>query len=78
MPNSKPKGRITIRMAVAAGSFHEAEDQRDLTHFLKHLACKGGTHFAVGTLVEYFQRLGMSFGGDTNTRTGFDETVYQL
>ncbi|HKE01237.1 MAG TPA: insulinase family protein, partial [Planctomycetota bacterium] len=30
------------------------------------------------TLIEWFQKHGMSFGGDTNAHTGFSETVYEL
>lgn len=29
-------------------------------------------------MVEYFQRLGMGFGADTNAHTSFKETVYML
>jgi zinc protease len=78
MPNHEPKGRASLRFAVAAGSLNESENQRGLAHFLEHMAFNGSTHFAPGTLVEYFQRLGMSFGGDTNASTGFDRTVYLL
>jgi len=77
-PNHEPKGRASLRFAVAAGSLNEAENQRGLAHFLEHMAFNGSTHFAPGTLVEYFQRLGMSFGGDTNASTGFDRTVFLL
>ena len=78
MPNHEPKGRASLRFAVAAGSLNESEAQRGLAHFLEHLAFNGSTHFPPGTLVEYFQRLGMSFGGDTNAFTSFDRTVYML
>ncbi len=78
MPNHEPKGRASLRLTVAAGSLHEADAQRGLAHFLEHMAFNGSTHFAPGTLVEYFQRLGMSFGGDTNAFTSFDRTVYLL
>ncbi|HVU15793.1 MAG TPA: insulinase family protein [Candidatus Didemnitutus sp.] len=78
MPNHEPKGRASLRFAVAAGSLNESENQRGLAHFLEHMAFNGSTHFAPGTLIEYFQRLGMSFGGDTNAFTSFDRTVYQL
>lgn len=74
----EPKDRASLRLAVTAGSLNETEDQRGLAHFLEHLAFNGSTHFAPGTLVEYFQRLGMSFGGDTNAFTSFDRTEYQL
>jgi zinc protease len=77
-PNHEPKGRASLRLLVLAGSLHEADDQRGLAHFLEHMAFNGGTHFKPGTLVEFFQRMGMSFGGDTNANTSFDRTLYLL
>ncbi|MDB6093184.1 MAG: peptidase domain protein [Verrucomicrobia bacterium] len=77
-PNHEPKGRASLRLLVLAGSLHETEAQRGLAHFLEHMAFNGGTHFKPGTLVEFFQRMGMSFGGDTNANTSFDRTVYLL
>lgn len=78
LANKEPKGRASLRLTVAAGSLHETEEQRGLAHFLEHMAFNGSTHFPPGTLVEYFQRLGMSFGADTNASTGFDRTIYLL
>ena len=78
MANHAPRGRASLRFAVNAGSLNETDSQRGLAHFLEHMAFNGSTHFAPGTLVEYFQRLGMSFGGDTNAFTAFDRTEYQL
>ncbi len=78
MPNKEPKGRASLRLLVLAGSLHEEENQRGLAHFLEHMAFNGSTHYKPGTLVEFFQRMGMSFGGDTNASTGFDRTLYLL
>ncbi|CAN5471470.1 insulinase family protein [soil metagenome] len=78
VPNREPKGRASLRLLVFAGSLHEANDQRGLAHFLEHMAFNGSEHYAPGTLIEFFQRMGMSFGGDTNANTGFDRTVYLL
>lgn len=78
LPNREPKGRASVRLAIAAGSLHESESQRGLAHFLEHMSFNGSKHFPPGTLVEFFQRLGMSFGGDTNAFTSFDRTVYML
>ena len=78
MANHEPKARASLRLLVLAGSFNETEDQRGLAHFLEHMAFNGSTHYAPGTLVEFFQRMGMSFGGDTNASTGFDQTIYLL
>ena len=76
--NVEPRGRASLRLVVAAGAFHETEDQRGLAHFLEHMAFNGTEHYPPGTLIEYFQRLGMNFGGDTNAYTSFDRTVYML
>ena len=78
LPNKEPQGRASLRLVVGSGSLYETEAQRGLAHFLEHMAFNGSTHYAPGTLVEYFQRLGMSFGGDTNAYTSFDSTVYML
>ena len=45
---------------------------------MEHMAFNGTRHFPAGEMVEYFQRLGMAFGADTNAHTGFTETVYKI
>lgn len=77
-PNHEPKGRVSIRLLVLAGSLHETDDQRGLAHFLEHMAFNGSEHYKPGTLIEFFQRMGMNFGGDTNANTGFDRTLYLI
>ena len=77
-PNREPKERASLRLLVEAGSLHETDDQRGLAHYLEHLAFGGSEHYAPGTLVEFFQRMGMSFGGDTNANTSYDRTLYLL
>jgi len=78
LPNREPKNRASLRLLVLSGSLEEAANQRGLAHFLEHMAFNGSTHYPPGTLVEYFQRLGMSFGGDTNAYTSWDHTAYQI
>ena len=78
MPNSEPPNRISMRLFVDAGSLMENEEQQGLAHFIEHMAFNGTKNFPAGEMVEYFQRLGMSFGGDTNAHTSFKETVYKL
>jgi len=77
-PNKEPQGRASLQLVVLAGSLHETEEQRGLAHFLEHMAFNGSTHYPPGTLIEFFQRMGMSFGGDTNAFTSFDRTQYRL
>ncbi len=76
--NQEPKGRVSARLAIQVGSLYENEDQRGLAHFLEHMAFNGSRHFPAASVVEFFQRLGMDFGGDTNASTNFDRTLYQL
>jgi len=78
LPNPEPPERTSLRLYVDAGSLMETEEQRGLAHFIEHMAFNGTTNFPGGKMVEYFQRLGMSFGGDTNAHTSFKETVYKL
>lgn len=76
--NSEPADRVALYLAVQAGSLHETDDQLGLAHFLEHMLFNGSTHFPPGSLVNYFQSRGMSFGGDTNARTTHDQTVYNI
>ncbi len=77
-PNKEPQGRASLRLLVLAGSLHEKEEQRGVAHFLEHMAFNGSTNYAPGTLVEFFQRMGMNFGGHTNAFTSFERTQYML
>ncbi|MFH2124386.1 MAG: insulinase family protein [Pseudomonadota bacterium] len=78
LKNQEPKGRVGVYLDIQAGSLHETDEQRGLAHFLEHMVFNGSTHFPAGSLVDYFQSIGMSFGGDTNAHTSFDETVYHI
>ncbi|HEU5284628.1 MAG TPA: insulinase family protein [Burkholderiales bacterium] len=78
LPNQTPKERVSLRLLIDAGSLMERDDQRGLAHFLEHLAFKGSENMPAGDLVQYLERLGMAFGADTNARTSFESTVYQL
>lgn len=78
LPNGTPKDRVSLRLLIDAGSLMERDDQRGLAHFLEHMAFKGSETMPAGDLVQYLERLGMAFGADTNARTSFESTVYQL
>ena len=63
LPNHEAPGRASLQMYMDVGSLMEQDNQRGVAHFLEHMAFNGTKHFAAGETVEYFQRLGMSFGG---------------
>lgn len=76
--NSEPPNRVSMRLLVRRGSAVETPEQSGIAHFTEHMAFNGTKRFPSGDMVEYFQRLGMAFGADTNAHTGFTETVYKI
>ena len=78
LPEGSPPDRVSLRLLIEAGSLMESESQRGLAHFLEHMAFKGSQNLDPGEFVAFLQRAGLAFGADTNARTGFDQTVYQL
>jgi zinc protease len=78
MHNSTPTGEVSVRFRIGAGSMQESSAQRGLAHFLEHMAFRGSTHIADGEIDKSLERLGLSFGSDTNASTDQDQTVYQF
>src|SRR5471032_1283750 len=77
-PNPRPAKRVSLRLAVKAGSLFEADDQLGLAHLIEHMAFNGSAHFKPGDLVSYFESVGARLGPHVNAYTSFDETVYML
>lgn len=73
-----PPGRATMWVHIHSGALNETERQRGLAHYLEHMAFNGSANFAPGTLVPFFQSLGMQFGRDQNAFTNSEQTTYQL
>lgn len=76
--NGRPEARVSLRLAVNAGSLQEEPDQRGLAHFLEHMAFNGTEHFKPGELVAFLESIGARFGPHVNASTSFDETIYML
>ena len=77
-PNPRPAQRVSLRLAVKAGSLFEENDQLGLAHLIEHMAFNGSAHFKPGELVSYFESVGARLGPHVNAYTSFDETVYML
>src|SRR5262245_60028618 len=43
--NDVPANRVSMRLAVKAGSINEADDQQGLAHLIEHMAFNGSAHF---------------------------------
>ncbi|MFO0787135.1 MAG: insulinase family protein [Phycisphaerales bacterium] len=75
---SVPPGRAVMWVHMHTGSLNETDRQRGIAHYLEHMAFNGSENFAPGTLVPFFQSLGMQFGRDQNAFTNMEQTTYQL
>lgn len=76
--NPYPAKRALLWLAVNAGSLQEDDDQLGFAHFLEHMAFNGTRHFPGQSLIDFIERSGMTFGGDLNASTSFEETIYKL
>lgn len=76
--NATPAGQASLRLHIAAGSLMENEEQLGLAHFTEHMLFNGTEEVPENELLRTLERLGLSFGADTNAMTAFDQTVYML
>src|ERR1051326_3199385 len=76
--NARPANRVSLRLAVKAGSLDEADDQQGLAHMLEHMAFNGSEHFKPGDLISTFEAAGARLGPHVNAYTSFEETVFML
>ena len=76
--NEYPKNRAEFHIAQAVGATMEEDHQNGLAHFLEHMAFNGTEHFEGKGIIEYFESIGVNFGGNINAYTSLDETVYRL
>jgi zinc protease len=76
--NKVPVGQVAIRVRIDAGSLHERDEERGWAHLVEHLAFRGTKSFGDREARHIWQRLGASFGSDTNASTSPTRTVYQL
>lgn len=76
--NGVPPGQVSIRIVIEAGSLHEADSERGYAHLIEHLVFRQSRHLGEAQAIPTWQRLGASFGSDTNAETSPTQTVYKL
>ena len=76
--NGVPPDQVSIRVRIDAGSLHEEDSERGYAHLLEHLLFRESRYLAVGEAIPTWQRLGATFGSDTNAHTSPTETVFKL
>lgn len=76
--NELPKQRAEFHIAQAVGATLEEDNQNGLAHFLEHMCFNGTEHFPGKGIINYFESVGVNFGGNINAYTSLDRTVYRL
>jgi zinc protease len=76
--NGVPPGQVSIRVRVDAGSLNEAESERGYAHLIEHLVFRQSKWLGDGEAIAAFQRLGATFGSDTNAETTPTATTFKI
>ncbi|MEZ0243149.1 MAG: M16 family metallopeptidase [Sphingomonas sp.] len=76
--NGVPPGQVAVRVRIDAGSLMETDSERGFAHLLEHLSFRGSVYVPDGDSKQIWQRLGVTFGSDSNAQTTFTQTVYKL
>ncbi len=76
--NGVPPGQVAIRVAIDAGSLHERPGEEGYAHYNEHLSFRGSRYVPDGEAKRLWQRLGATFGSDTNASTTPTQTIYKL
>lgn len=76
--NGVPPGQVSIRIRIDAGSLHERDSERGFAHLIEHMVFRQSKYLGPGEAIPTWQRLGATFGSDTNAQTTPTQTVFQL
>jgi zinc protease len=76
--NGVPPGQVSVRLRVDVGSLMERPDELGYAHYIEHLSMRGSRHVPDGESKRIWQRLGVTFGSDSNAQTTPTGTTYAL
>ena len=76
--NGVPPGQVSIRMVADVGSLYETDAQRGYAHLIEHLVFRDSRYLKSGEAIPTWQKLGATFGSDTNAETSPTQTTFKL
>ncbi|MBN91815.1 MAG: peptidase M16, partial [Erythrobacteraceae bacterium] len=76
--NAVPPDQVSVRVRIDAGSLHEDESELGYAHLLEHLLFRESKYLGPAEAIPTWQRLGATFGSDTNAETSPTHTVFKL
>ena len=76
--NGVPPGQVSIRIRMDVGSLHERPEEAGFAHLIEHLVFRQSRYLGQAQAIPTWQRLGASFGTDTNAETTPIHTVFSI
>ena len=76
--NGVPPGQVSIRIRMDVGSLYERDHESGYSHLLEHMVFRQSRYLAEGEAIPTWQRMGATFGSDTNAETSPVATTYKL
>ena len=76
--NGVPPGQVAMRVRVGVGSLDETAEQTGWAHLMEHVSFRGSKYVPDLESKRIWQRLGVTFGSDSNAATTPVSTTYKL
>ncbi len=76
--NGVPPGQVSVRVRMDVGSLDETAAQAGWAHLMEHISFRGSRYVPDGESKRIWQRLGVTFGSDSNAATTPVSTTYKL
>ncbi len=76
--NGVPPGQVSIRVRMDVGSMYELDSERGFSHLLEHLVFRQSKYLGDGEAIPTWQKMGATFGSDTNAETSPIATTFKL
>jgi zinc protease len=76
--NGVPPGQVSIRVRMDVGSLYERRGEEGFAHLLEHLVFRESKYLGQAQAIPTWQRLGATFGSDTNAETSATGTTFRI
>ncbi|MEQ1497932.1 MAG: insulinase family protein [Novosphingobium sp.] len=76
--NGVPPDQVSIRIRMDVGAMYELPSEMGFSHLLEHMVFRQSKYLGDGDAIPTWQRMGATFGSDTNAQTGPLSTTYKL
>jgi zinc protease len=78
LANNMPRGAVSFRLRIGAGSVDETPTQGGYAHLIEHMMFRGSANVPDGEFERSLEQMGLAMGSDTTAFTYPESTVYGL